>query len=1400
MKKTNLNIVRVLILIKLFLYVLPIIFSNYLVITPDVKNDKIIEDDIFANKKELKIQEYTSTGREDKIQSSQYDVSSMNIREDNKVEFIIQRESSEFSAETIEFFKKYDIEIYEENSFFNSSIVYISLDLITDSIENFAVEASSIPGITYAEPNFYDKVDFIPNDPLYTLLWAPPLIGMESAWDYQLGSSSVRVAVIDSGIDYTHPDLSPNYLPIGYDFVNDDNDPWDDNGHGTHCAGTIAAVINNGIGVAGMAGVSIFAEKSLNSGGTGTHEDFREACHHAVDNGADIISYSGGGTDSATKQEGVNYAIANGVMLIAAAGNDGVSTEEYPAAYPAVIGVTATDQYDNFASFSNYGTWIDVAAPGVDIHSTFPGNSYYTASGTSMATPHVSGLAALIKSEYPTYTSAEIEALIYANAVDLGDPGFDIYFGNGRINTTAIFVPREHDLDVTLEYPSDPDFGNTYHINATVTNRGINIETGVELYLYLDQTEVNSATFPSLLPGAEETIDYLWTPLEYRTYNFTSYAPPVTDEVYLLNNEVTELIKVSTLRNYIMTPGYPYTWIDASGGIELVLEDDDSSTQVLPFDFEFYDTSYPTIFLSSNGYLSFTDSTPEEYENQPIPSSDPDYRYLIAPFWDDLDPEFSGSIYVDTDSSTYWVAEWLNIYHYDEEEVGTFEIILYNTGEIIFSYYDINYIDPDGGYTCGLNYGDMSHYNSYQGLDTSTSLFSIHFALEPIGPPRPDLTDRGDSYSSFTPTRVEPGVTSFDVWCDVKNIGTKASSAFNISYYASSDTTILDSDYLLGTDTLSLIASDDYANSSWSGTFPGGVPDGTYYIGWIIDSNADVDEYNENNNVFYESSYTLLVSSTGGTPDLTDRGPTYSDFTPTTVDPAVTSFNVWCDVENIDAAASGAFIVSYYASLDTTITDTDFLIGTDIISSIPSGDYADSSWSGTFLGGMPDGTYYIGWIIDSNDDVDESNEDNNVFYETSYQLIVINKPDLTDRGNSFSSFTPTTVQPGVTSFDVWCDIENIGTGSSGSFNVSYYASLDTTITDSDYLLGNDTLSPIMPGDYADSSWSGTFPSGVPDGIYYIGWIIDSDDDVDESDENNNIFYEISYTLLSAIIYFQEDFEGGLSKWVDINGLWHLTDTGSSWPNPCHSPTHSMWFGDEISGTFETGFREFGNITSIPIDLSGATQAYLEFYHWKEVEEFDIYDFSYVYISIDGSIWHEIYHNNINLEPWDLESIDISAYCGISSVQIMFHFDTIDSAENDYRGWLVDDIQIVSTPSVISPTPGIASPVSGGGGGGGGGGDDDEEMVSLFMISVFLIGAAIAATFLIVIFIKKRGKLPERDITPPKLPPTTPKSPAETLMSQIIDKPLVSPQFCSKCSAMLEIGNKFCTQCGAEIIK
>ncbi|MFX0074460.1 MAG: pre-peptidase C-terminal domain-containing protein [Candidatus Hermodarchaeota archaeon] len=168
-------------------------------------------------------------------------------------------------------------------------------------------------------------------------------------------------------------------------------------------------------------------------------------------------------------------------------------------------------------------------------------------------------------------------------------------------------------------------------------------------------------------------------------------------------------------------------------------------------------------------------------------------------------------------------------------------------------------------------------------------------------------------------------------------------------------------------------------------------------------------------------------------------------------------------------------------------------------------------------------------------------------------------------------------------------------------------------------------------------------------------------------------------LNNSATAFSDDFESGLSKWQNITGLWHLTDTGSSWPNPCHSSTHSMWFGNETTGNYETSFQEYGEMISVPFSLVGYTLATLEFYQWREGEGSG-YDISYIDISTNGINWNNVYTNGDDyIAPWQHIFLDISGYVGNPSVQLRFRFDTIDHIANYYRGWLVDDIQVSDTP-------------------------------------------------------------------------------------------------------------------------
>ncbi|MDP3990397.1 MAG: S8 family peptidase [archaeon] len=266
--------------------------------------------------------------------------------------------------------------------------------------------------------------------------WGVSRIGADQS--IQSGAG-VKVCIVDTGVDKDHSDLQANIVG-GKNFVakgrSVDVNKWDDdNGHGTHVAGTIAA-LNNDIGVVGVAPeASLLIAKVLNSRGSGYMSDVVAGVDFCVQQGADVISMSlGTSSDVQSVHDAMDAAFANGVLLVAAAGNEYASPVIFPAAYGSVVAVSATDSNDNLASFSNVGAEVEVAAPGVGILSTWLNNGYNTISGTSMATPHVSGVAALAIQSHPGFDVNEIRTLLQTTANDLGEAGRDNSFGFGLVD------------------------------------------------------------------------------------------------------------------------------------------------------------------------------------------------------------------------------------------------------------------------------------------------------------------------------------------------------------------------------------------------------------------------------------------------------------------------------------------------------------------------------------------------------------------------------------------------------------------------------------------------------------------------------------------------------------------------------------------------------------------------------------------------------------------------------------------------------------------------------------------------------------------------------------------------------------------------------------------------------
>lgn len=351
------------------------------------------------------------------------------------------------------------------------------------SVEEMLYLLERNPDVEYAEPNYLRRISVTPNDPFFVSQYAlfnpsqtvppgspqeereRPDIKAREAWDETRGEENVVIAILDTGVDFNHPDIDEKLLLNGYDFINDDSDPTDDHWHGTFVSGIAAAETNNGEGIAGVAwNCKILPIKIVDNTGWTDVSTEVNGINWAVQNGADVINLSLGGVGAAqTERDAIVYAVERDVVVVAAAGNDGAATN-YPAAYDECMAVAATNSNDERVTFlntagdllpweSNFGPTdeIDVAAPGDWIISLYPTNlvgpgapPYILASGTSASTPHVAGLAALIKSIKPDLSAEDIMNIIRYTAYDANsviNPGKDIYIGYGRIDMKMALVP-----------------------------------------------------------------------------------------------------------------------------------------------------------------------------------------------------------------------------------------------------------------------------------------------------------------------------------------------------------------------------------------------------------------------------------------------------------------------------------------------------------------------------------------------------------------------------------------------------------------------------------------------------------------------------------------------------------------------------------------------------------------------------------------------------------------------------------------------------------------------------------------------------------------------------------------------------------------------------------------------
>jgi serine protease len=357
------------------------------------------------------------------------------------------RDSPEVAAQAEAAAKKFGLALTPNSEFSTDDHVFVA-EGDRATIERFRQSELS-QFIEFVEPNYVYKAFFAgPNDPDFAKQWNLKNIHAEEAWKVSRGKG-ITVAVIDTGVTQVK-DLSDTKFVPGYDFVNNREQADDDNGHGTHVAGTIAQSTNNRYGVAGVAyEAKIMPLKVLSAQGGGTTADIAEAIRFAANNGADVINMSlGGGGESRLMQEAIDYAHGKGVMIIAAAGNEGQNAASYPARYHHVMGVSAINMQNSKAPYSNYGAGVDIAAPGGDTAKGDDGgilqetidrrtkSSIFKAfQGTSMAAPHVAGVAAAVKA-LGVKDPDQVWAILQKSAMSVSGDSNN-YFGAGRLDAAA---------------------------------------------------------------------------------------------------------------------------------------------------------------------------------------------------------------------------------------------------------------------------------------------------------------------------------------------------------------------------------------------------------------------------------------------------------------------------------------------------------------------------------------------------------------------------------------------------------------------------------------------------------------------------------------------------------------------------------------------------------------------------------------------------------------------------------------------------------------------------------------------------------------------------------------------------------------------------------------------------
>ena len=384
-------------------------------------------------------------------------------------------------------------------------------------LEKIANQLVQYKEVNYVEPNLQLQGSSIPSDSYYSKQWGAKKINLPEAWDTTTGESSIVVAVVDSGVDTNHSEFKGKIIK-SYD-ISTGKKSIIGTSHGTHVAGIIGAAMDKK-GVVGTAPNISLMPINIFKGSEASVFNFIQGIQYAVDNGVDIINLSlYTSYYSATMDTAIQYAHSKGVLVVSAVGNDGKIMTAYPAALENVIAVSATNQDDSFAKFSNRGEYVDISAPGTDIISTDTDGMYSTMTGTSMATPFISGVSALILSKNPYLSADEVESILIKSSKDLGIKGKDNYFGYGRVDAAAA-LKQTPSLVKNLKISTS----NLQQNGKNTVDASFNVEEGRKVSIYI--TDKKGKTIKNLITNQisnGELIQISWNGLNNDgAYNYSS--------------------------------------------------------------------------------------------------------------------------------------------------------------------------------------------------------------------------------------------------------------------------------------------------------------------------------------------------------------------------------------------------------------------------------------------------------------------------------------------------------------------------------------------------------------------------------------------------------------------------------------------------------------------------------------------------------------------------------------------------------------------------------------------------------------------------------------------------------------------------------------------------------------